>query len=326
MDQAAEQAHNRHAEQSHAEDARHAHVHGVADADYLSTIDGLRALKYSLAVLGIAAGLQLAVVWLSGSVALLADTIHNAADACTAIPLGVAFVLMRRKPTARFTYGYGRVEDLAGVAIVLIILLSALGAGYEAVRRLIDPQPIAALGAVAVAGIIGFVANETAAVIRLRAGRAIHSAALVADGYHARADGIASLAVTAGAVGVKLGFPIADPIIGLAIAIAILAIVWESGSAVFTRLLDGVEPNLVAEMRHAADHVAGISEVRGTHARWIGHRLHGEADIAVDAALSVGQGLEIAQRFRLEVMRQVPALAVLRVGIEDNRRERRDRG
>lgn len=317
MDELALHAH--HHPYEHPSDVKHAHVHGIADPAYASTARGLVALKWSVAVLGIAALSQLGVAMLSGSVAVLADTIHNAADTCTAVPLGIAFLLMRRKPTARFTYGYGRIEDLAGVMIVVIIFASALAAGYEAARRLIEPQPIAELGAVAIAGVIGFVANEAAAVIRIRAGREIHSAALVADGYHARVDGFASLAVTAGAIAVKLGFPRADPIIGLAIAVTILAIVWQSASAVFARLLDGVDPDLVAMMRDAGERVAGIRSVHEPRARWLGHRLHAQADIAVDGKLSARDCAELAGRFREEVTRRLPALADLHVGIVEQR-------
>ncbi len=145
--------------------------------------------------------LQLAVVLLSGSVALLSDTIHDFGDAATAIPLGIAFALTRLGASRRFTFGYGRVEDLAGVIAVLIILFSAVVAGCQAIERLIDPQPIGMLWAVAVAAVVGFLGNEAVAVFRIRVGREIGSAALVADGYHARTDGWASLAVLAGAVG-----------------------------------------------------------------------------------------------------------------------------
>jgi cation diffusion facilitator family transporter len=327
MDELALDRPHAHSEHAHSHGPRgsekHAHLHGVADPAYASSARGLRALKWSVGVLGIAALIELAVVMLSGSVAVLADTIHNAADACTAIPLGIAFVLMRRAPTARFTYGYGRIEDLAGVVIVIIIFASALAAGYEAAQRLIEPQPVVALGAVAIAGVIGFVANETAAFIRIRAGREINSAALVADGYHARVDGLASLAVSAGALAVELGYPRADPMIGLAIAVAILGIVWQSGSTVFVRLIDGVEPELVATMRAAGEQVAGVRSILGLRARWLGHRLHGEADIAVDPALSVHDCVEIAERFRQEVMRHLPALDDLRVGIVEDRGEHR---
>lgn len=297
----------------------HEHLHGVADPRLMTTGVGLSALKWSLLILGTGAAVQLAVVMLSGSVALLADMIHNAADATTAIPLGIAFVLARRRPTARFTYGYGRVEDLAGVVIVLVILFSAIAAGYEAVRRLIEPQPVTALGAVAAAGVVGFVANEGAALLRIRVGRRINSAALIADGHHARVDGLASLAVAAGAGAIKLGYPIADPIIALGISVMILGIVWESGVTVFTRLLDGVDPAVIAEMRHAGAHVDGIRSVFHTRARWVGHRLNAQAEIAVDATLSVREGAEIADRFRAEVMRHRPEISIIQVSVREAR-------
>ena len=299
----------------HIHGGGHAHVHGVVDQNLVTTARGLDALKWSFAVLALGAALQIAVVLLSGSVALLADAIHNSADAATAIPLGIAFLLERRRPTARFTYGYGRVEDLAGVAIVVIILLSAIAAGYEAVHRLIRPHPVGALGVVALAALVGFAANEGAAFIRTRAGKRINSAALVADGHHARVDGLASLAVAVGAGAIKLGYPIADPIIAIVISIAILGIAWKSAVTVFTRLLDGIDPALAAEMRHAGRHVRGVREVLQVRARWVGHRLHAEADIAIDPALSVGEGIELADEFKREVMEHLPAISALHVAI-----------
>ena len=193
----------------------HGHTHGVVDASIATTDQGIWAIKWSFIILAITAAFQMLMVVVSGSVALLADTIHNVGDAVTAIPLWIAFRLAKRKPSARFTYGYGRVEDLAGVIIVLIILFSALVAGYEAINRLLHPQPIQQLLWVAVAGAIGFIGNEAVAVFRIRTSRKINSAALIADGYHARTDGLTSLAVVAGAAGVWLAFPLADPIIGL---------------------------------------------------------------------------------------------------------------
>lgn len=234
----------------------------MIDPTIATTERGICAIKWSFVSLAITAALQLAVVFASGSVALLADTIHNIGDSVTAIPLWIAFQLVRRKPSARFTYGLGRVEDLAGITIVAIILFSALVALYEAVDRLIHPQEISLLWAVAIAGVIGFIGNEAVAVFRLRVGRQIESAALIADGYHARTDGLTSLAVVLGAAGVWLGYPLADPVVGLIITLAIFGIVWQSAKAVFTRLLDGVEPDVVAEIRHAARHVAVVREVR----------------------------------------------------------------
>jgi cation diffusion facilitator family transporter len=212
---------------------RHGHTHGVVDPTIATSDRGIWAIKWSFVILAITAALQFGVVVAAGSVAFLADTIHNVDDAVTAVPLWVAFRLARRKPSPRFTYGLGRVEDLAGVAIVGVILLSAIVAAW-AVDRLIHPQPITLLWAVAAAGAAGFLGNEACAIFRIRVAREIESAALIADGYHARTDGLTSLAVVVGAVGVWLGFALTDPIIGLLITITIFGIVWQSAKAVFT--------------------------------------------------------------------------------------------
>jgi cation diffusion facilitator family transporter len=272
----------------------HRHTHGAVDPTVATSERGIWAIKWSFVGLMATALLQLVVVLLSGSVALLSDTIHNFGDAATAIPLGIAFALTRLGVSRRFTFGYGRVEDLAGVVIVLIILFSAVVAGYQALERLISPQPVGFLWMVAAASLVGFIGNEAVAVFRIRVGREIGSAALVADGYHARTDGWTSLAVLAGAVGVWLGYPLADPIVGLLIAGAILVIVWQSGKAVFTRLLDGVEPEAIEEIRHAASQVPGVEDVSEVRARWLGHRLHAEVNVAVNPDLSVAEGHAIA--------------------------------
>jgi cation diffusion facilitator family transporter len=311
---AADADHTHHLGQDQHHD--HGHTHGVVDPSIATTARGIWAIKWSFVILAITSLVQLAVVALSGSVALLADTIHNLGDAGTAIPLWIAFALARRPPSPRFTYGYGRVEDLAGVIIVGIILFSAIVAGWQAVDRLLDPRPIMRLDWVAVAGVIGFLGNEAVAVFRIRVGRAIESAALVADGYHARVDGLTSLAVVVGAFGVWLGFPLADPILGLAITAAIFGIVWQSAKAVFTRLLDGVDPQIIAELHHAAEHVPGIAAIDGARARWVGHRLHAEADIVIDAELPVREAAMLAERLRAEAQHHLPALSRLRVEIE----------
>ena len=285
----------------------HGHTHGVIDASITTTERGIWAIKWSFIILAITTALQIIVVILSSSVALLADTIHNLADATTAIPLWVAFVLVRRPPSKTFNYGLGRVEDLAGILIVGIILFSAVFAGYEAVNRLIHPQPIAFLGWVAVAGIIGFLGNEIVAVFRIKVGREIHSAALIADGYHARTDGFTSLAVVFGAVGVWAGYPLADPIIGLLITITIFGIVWQSAKSVIVRALDGVEPAIVDEIQHAAEHVKGINIV-SARARWLGHRLHSDIAIAVDGTLPVSAGVKLAEQLRGELLGHISAL------------------
>lgn len=286
----------------------HGHTHGVIDATIATTDRGIWAIKCSFVILAITSVLQIAVVVTTGSVALLADTIHNVGDATTAIPLWIAFVLARRKPSKTFTYGYGRVEDLAGILIVLIILFSAIVAGYEAINRLIHPQPITQLLWVGIAGVIGLIGNEMVAVFRIRVGREIESAALIADGYHARTDGLTSLAVVLGAVGVWLGFPLADPIIGLLITIAIFGIVWQSSKSVLTRMLDGVEPSVVDEIRHAAEHVPGVKKILETRARWIGHRLHADVDIDVGDTASLSDAQHVADALREELLDHLPAL------------------
>jgi cation diffusion facilitator family transporter len=269
---------------------------------------GIWAVKWSFVALFVTALVQLGVVILTGSVALLSDTIHNFGDAVTAVPLWIAFALARLGTSRRFPYGYGRVEDLAGVVVVLIILFSALVAGYQAIERLINPQPVGFLGALAAAALVGFLGNEAVAIFRIRVGRQIASAALVADGYHARTDGWTSLAVLVGAVGVWLGYPLLDPVVGLLIAAAILVIVWQSAKMVFSRLLDGVEPEAIEEIRHAASHVSGVEDVSEVRARWLGHRLHAEVNIAVDPELSVAEGHTIAREVNHQLLHHLSYL------------------
>jgi len=305
----------RHAGHDHG-DSHHGHSHGVLDPSIASTERGIWAVKWSFVILAITTVLQLIVVAASGSVALLADTIHNFGDAGTAIPLWVAFALARRKPTPTFTYGYGRAEDLAGFIVVLIILISAVVAGWQAIERLIHPQPIMQLGWVAVAGLVGFIGNEAVAVFRIRVGREIQSAALIADGYHARTDGLTSLAVVLGAAGVWLGFPLADPIVGLLITLAILGIVWQSGRAVFTRLLDGVEPGVTEELRHVVAHVPGIAGLTDLKTRWIGHRLHADLAVALPGSPSLADAQAVAGELRRELLSHLPALGSANVTFE----------
>ncbi len=284
------------------------HTHGSVDPSIATSERGIWAVKWSFAGLMVTALFQVVVVFFSGSVALLSDTIHNFGDAATAIPLGVAFALSRLGTSRRFTFGYGKAEDLAGVIVVLIILFSAGVAGYQAVDRLINPEPIGLLWAVAVASVVGFVGNEVVAIFRIRVGREIGSAALVADGYHARTDGWTSLAVLFGAVGVWLGYPLADPVVGLVITVAILGIVWQSGKTVFARLLDGVEPEAADEIRHAAYGVEGVEDVTEVRARWSGHEMHAEVNVAVSPTLSVAEGHEIAREVNHQLLHHLSYL------------------
>src|SRR5919199_1521632 len=279
----------------HHEHGEHGHTHGAVDPSITTSERGIFAVKWSFIGLFATALLQIIVLLLSGSVGLLSDPVHNFGDAATAVPLWIAFALTRLGTSRRFPFGYGRFEDLAGVVVVLIILFSALVAGYEAIHRLLNPQPVGYLWAVAAAAVIGFVGNEAVAIFRIRVGREIGSAALIADGYHARTDGWTSLAVLVGAIGVWLGHPIADPIVGLLITAAIMVIVWRSAKVVFTRLLDGVDPEVIDEIRHTAGHVPGVEEVAETRARWLGHRLRAEVNIVVSPECSVEEGHGIAR-------------------------------
>src|SRR6266498_1548985 len=216
----------------------------------------------------------------------------------------------------RTSYGYGRVEDLAVVAIVLTITFSALVAGYETIRRFIHPQPVGYLWAVMAASIVGFIGNEAVAIFRIKVGKEIQSAALVADGYHARIDGWTSLAVLFGAIGVWLGYPLADPIVGLLITIAIVQIVWQSTKSVFTRMLDGVEPDVIDEIRHAVEHVDAVKKVTEIRARWLGHRLHAELNVAVASELSVAKAHAIAKEVRHQLMHHLDYLSSVIVHVD----------
>ena len=299
----------------HSHDA-HGHVHGIVDPAIFTTERGIWAVKWSFWGLAVTALFQVVVSLITGSVALLADTIHNIGDAATAVPLWFAFTLARRKPSHRFTYGYGRVEDFAGVMIVLAILFSAIVAGYQSIDRLFHPQKVEYLWAVVVASIVGFLGNEAVAVFRIKVGKEIGSAALIADGQHARVDGLTSLAVLFGAVGVWLGYPLADPVVGLIITITILRIVWESGKAVFVRLLDGVDPEVVDEIRHAMNHAPGVQDISDIRVRWIGHRLHAEVNVAVKPDLTVEQGHEVAMEVRHQLLHHLRYLSNVTVHID----------
>lgn len=255
---------------------------------------GRRALMISLLGLAATAVIQAVVVVLSGSVALLGDTLHNLADALTAVPLLVAFTLARRQVTKRYTYGYGRAEDLGGLFVIAMITLSSALAAYEAITRLLHPREVTHLWAVAGAALVGFAGNEIVARYRIRVGRQIGSAALVADGLHARTDGFTSLAVLLGAGGVALGWRWADPVVGLLITVAILGVLRSAMVQVGARLMDAVDPGLVDQAAAAIGSVEGIGTVRDLRIRWIGHTLRAEADITVDPALSVGQAHELA--------------------------------
>ncbi len=280
----------------------HHHTHGVSDSR------GIRAVKLSLAGLLATALFQAAVVALSGSVALLADTLHNLADALTSIPLWIAFRLAQRSPSARFSYGYHRAEDAAGLAILLVILGSAVWAGYEVVSRFLTPVAPTRLPLAMVAAIVGAVGNELVARVRISAGREIGSAALVADGQHARIDALTSLAAFAGLVGVALGFPLADPLAGLLITLGIVLILWDVSRDVLARFMDAIDPQLLGKMTRLARTVSGVRDVYDVRGRWLGHCLYAEATISVEGSLPVIEGHRISEEVRHLLLHEVPHL------------------
>ena len=283
------------------------------DSALVADAAGRRALFGSLAILGVTAAIQLVVVGISGSVALLGDGLHNVADALTAVPLLIAFALARRPATKRYTYGYGRAEDLGGLFVIAMIALSSAIAAWEAVDRLLHPEQVSHLWAVAVAALIGFAGNEVVARYRIGVGRRIGSAALVADGLHARTDGFTSLAVLVGAGGVALGWRDADPIVGLVITVAILGVLRSAVRQVGARLLDAVDPVLVERAAAAVTSVPGVTGVRELRVRWVGHTLRAEVDATVDPELTVGEAHEVAHHVERHLLLDIARLAAATV-------------
>jgi len=286
------------------------HQHGPREFDSVleSSERGIWALKISLVALMVTALFQVIIVALSGSVALLADTVHNFSDALTAIPLWIAFALNRRRANRRYTYGYGRAEDLAGTVIVLMILGSALFVFYESIQKVLNPQRLENLLWVGIAAVVGFIGNEAVAVFRLRIGREINSAALIADGLHARVDGFTSLAVLVGVIGVWLGLWWADPAMGFIIGFAILIIVRDAAREMWHRLMDAMDPKTIDQIEHTTSQVEGVQSVDRVRARWIGHRINAELHIVVDCDLPLAQSHDIAEQVRHKLFHEFPMM------------------
>ena len=295
----------------------HSHDTGEAvDEALAASRDGLRALWVSFLLLLLTAAAQAVVVALTGSVALLSDTLHNLADALTAVPIAIAFLVGRRAPTRRYTYGFGRAEDLAGLVVVAFITASAVSAGWAAIQRLREPEPVEALGAVAAAGVIGFAGNELVARYRIAVGRRIGSAALVADGLHARTDGFTSLAVVLSAGGVAAGWEQADPVVGLLITVAILYVLRDAARQVWRRLMDAVDPELVEAGTTILAETPGVRAVTRLRLRWVGHDLVGEAVVAVDDTLTLRQAHDIAEEGEHRLVHALPRLQRVTIHID----------
>jgi len=275
-----------------------------------STLDrGIRALVISSVGLLVTFVLQIAVVAIGRSAALLADAVHNLADVFTSVPLWIAFALSRRQANRRFTYGYSRAEDIAGVTVVLFIVASAVFAGYAATQKWSSQTATTHLGLGMAAALIGAIGNELVAIYKIRVGKAIGSVALVADGQHSRADALTSIGAFLGILGVFLGFAWADPLMGLLISAAILYIAWDSGREVFSRIMDAIEPETVGQIERVAGSVAGVHRVDEVRARWIGHQVMVELAIQVAPDLTVAEGHRIAEEVRHELLHRIPQLA-----------------
>ncbi len=296
----------------------HSHDHGelAADTAFANNQLGIRTVWLALVALAVTSIIQLIIVAASGSVALLGDTVHNIGDGLNSIPLLIAFYLARRVATARFTYGYGRAEDVAGVFIVLSIIFSAGVVFWESFQRLLDPQPMTAIGWVVAAAVVGFVGNELVALMQIRVGKQIGSEALIADGLHARTDGLTSLAVLPAAGGALLGFPLVDPIIGILMGIVILFITWDAAKRIGLRLMDGVDPALTARVEQVVLAVPGVLAVDRLRLRWLGHQLQADARLLVDPA---GDAALVKAELRHQLGHHVPELA--EITIETTKRQ-----
>jgi len=298
----------------------HGHDHGytnLASDQALHDNDlGIRTVWIALGLLGITTVLQILIFLISGSVALLADTVHNFGDAINSVPLLVAFYLARRVATRRYTYGFGRAEDIAGVLIVVSIAFSAGYILVESFNKLLDPQPLTNLPWVTAAALIGFIGNELVAVMQIRVGKQIGSDAMIADGQHARVDGLTSLAVLIAVFGTVIGLPILDPIVGIVIALAIVGITWNATKSVWYRLMDAVDPGVINRMEHYASEVEGVDQVTGLRARWVGHRLYADLTIVVDEQLAFIETHSIAENVRKVLHQAVPHLGEANIHVD----------
>ncbi|GMQ79256.1 MAG: cation diffusion facilitator family transporter [Anaerolineae bacterium] len=296
----------------------HSHQHSdlASDNSFLDNQEGIRTIWLALGALTITSLLQIIIVAWSGSVALLGDTIHNIGDGLNSIPLLIAFYLARRMATRRYTYGFGKAEDVAGIFIILSIAASAGVVFYESIRKLIDPEPMSNLGLVAIAAVIGFLGNEAVAVLQIRTGRKIGSAALVADGLHARTDGLTSLSVLLAVGGTQLGFPIVDPIIGLLIGIAILFITKDAIVMMWYRLMDAIEPEYMDQAESTIIRQPGVEDLYHLRMRWMGHRLQADVYIAVEPNLTTLASHQIAEKVRHELFHELPTLSEVTVHVD----------
>ena len=287
----------------------HGHEHGKVDADLYGNRAGLRAVQISTAGMFLVAAIQFAIAWIGGSAGLFADALHNFGDVFTTIALWIAFVISNRAANQRYTYGYYRAEDLAGIFIVLVIIASAIASAVESIQKLTSGNIPTQIYLSMAAALIGVAGNELLAQYKISVGKRINSVSLIADGHHSRIDGLTSLAAFIGLIGVKLGFPKADPIAGIVITIVIVTVVFSTSRSVLQRLLDAVDPHVVPSIVTTATAVPGVEEVTDVRARWVGHTLHVVMNIEVDAELTLSKAHAIAEEVRHRLFHDVKGIS-----------------
>ncbi len=298
--------HEGHGEHGHG---GHGHEHGRVDADLYGNRAGLRAVQISTAGMFIVAAIQFAIAGIGGSAGLFADALHNLGDVLTTVALWIAFVIARRAANQRYTYGYHRTEDLAGIFIVLVIIASAVAGAVESILKLTSGAPPTQLPLSMAAALVGVAGNELLAQYKISVGKRINSVPLIADGQHSRIDGVTSLAAFAGLIGVALGLRIADPIAGLVITVVILTVVYSTTRSVLQRLLDAVDSRVVPSIVSIASEVPGVEAVNDVRARWVGHTLHVAMNIEVDAELTLVKAHAIAEEVRHRLFHRVKGLS-----------------
>lgn len=298
-----------HDEHEHGKGHGHGHEHGKVDADLYGNRVGLRTVQISTAGMLIVAAIQFAIAGIGGSAGLFADALHNLGDVFTTVALWIAFVISSRAANQRYTYGYYRSEDLAGIFIVLVIVGSAVAGAVESILKLTHGNVPTQIYLSMAAALVGVAGNELLAQYKIAVGKRINSVPLIADGQHSRIDGLTSLAAFLGLVGVKLGFPLADPIAGLLITVVIVTVVYSTSRSVLQRLLDAVDPHIVPSIVATAKAVPGVEAVTDVRARWVGHTLHVVMNIEVDAELTLAKAHAIAEEVRHRLFHEINGIS-----------------
>ena len=276
----------------------HGHVHGTVNADLYGNKAGLRAVQISTAGMLLVALIQFGIAAIGGSAGLFADALHNLGDVLTTVALWIAFIVSSRAANQRYTYGYHRGEDLAGIFIVLVIIASAVASAVESIQKLASGVAPTHLVLSMAAALVGVAGNELLAQYKISVGKRINSVPLIADGQHSRIDGLTSLAAFIGLVFAAFGLPIADPIAGIVITIVIVTVVYSTTRSVLQRLLDAVDARIVPRIIASSSSVSGVEKVCEVRARWVGHTLHIAMNIEVDPELTLVKAHAIAEEVR----------------------------